>query len=399
MSAKKRVLIAGAGIGGLTTALACLRRGMDVEVFEQAPVLGEVGAGIQIGPTGLRVLAALGLEEALRECWFVPEMREMRVWNTGYCASTPAPTSRLIDLYGFPNVMLHRADLHEILVEAIRAIAPNSIHTNARAMRFEQTASNVTLLLESGESVTGDILVGADGLHSNVRKQLFGVSKPHFTGCIAWRGIVPSEKVSPALRIKCSQNWMGTDGHFVVYPIRGGKFINIVGHIERDDWQVESWTEQGTHEEIAADFKGWHPDILALIASIETPFKWAMFLHSPLGTWSEGRVTLLGDSCHPTLPYLASGANMAIEDGMVLARCLEATPDDIEGALKRYEAMRIPRTTKIVNESAANQHRFHHQDLASAATASAYIEGVAAAQLNLRDWVFDYDATSVALPV
>lgn len=394
MGDRKHILIAGAGLGGLTAALALLQHGFDVDVFEQAPDLGEVGAGVQIGPSGLRVLFALGLKEEIEAIWFLPVGRQMRVWNTGYTGTSSGNTAYFIERFGFANVAMHRADLHDILVRAVRARKADAIHVNSRLERFEEKDGGVTITLQDGRTYGGDILVGADGLHSKVRRQLFGESKAHFTGCIAWRGVIPADKLPEAAQMTHNQNWMGVNGHFVCYPIRRGEFVNIVGHIERDDWQVESWTEKGTYEEFANDFAGWHEHIQTLIRNVDVPYKWAMFLHHPLTKWSVGNVTLLGDACHSTLPYLASGANMAIEDGLVLARCLEKYAD-IPEALRKYEEARIPRTTRIVEASAANQHSFHHPDLAEPESAQAYIERESAKQLNIRDWLFGYDATTV----
>lgn len=389
------ILIAGAGLGGLTAALSCLEKGFDVDVFEQAPDLSEVGAGVQISPAGLRVLFALGLKEQIEKVWFFPEGREMRVWNTGYLGATRGMSSYLVGRYGLANIAIHRADLHSILVQAVRKRKPNALHVNSRVKSYEQSGEKVTLNLENGESFVGDVVVGADGIHSVIRKQMYGPSKPKFTGCIAWRGIVPSENLPPECRTPFTQNWMGVNGHFVCYPIRRGEMINIVGHIERSDWQVESWIEKGTHEEIASDFLGWHETVQTLINNIATPYKWGLFLHPTLEQWSQGRATLLGDACHSTLPYLGAGANMAIEDGYILARCLEKHQGDPGAALKQYEELRIPRTTKIVNESAANQHRFHSSELADSSKSKEYIDQVSANQLELRDWLFNYDATTV----
>jgi len=391
------VLIAGAGLGGLTAALSCLHRGMDVDVFEQAPDLKEVGAGVQLSPTSLRVLIALGLEEQVMEACFNPIGRELRVWNTGYSAATPFRHEDMIERYGLPNITMHRADLHGILLEAVRAKKADAIHVKSRVQGFVDDGSGVTLRLEDGREFHGDVLIGADGLHSRVRRQMFGESKPKFTGGIAWRGIIPMHKLPEAHRTLNGQNWLGTNGHFVVYPIRRGELVNIVGHIERDDWQVETWTQAGTHAEIAADFAGWHEHVQTLIENIEIPFKWAIFLHPTMAHWSIGRATLMGDACHPTLPYLASGANMAIEDGMVVARCLDHYADDVPLALKRYEELRIPRTTDIVNASAANLGSFHHPDLGDPEKSSGYIDREAVKQRDTRQWLYDYDPTAVAL--
>jgi salicylate hydroxylase len=395
MSAKPKVLIAGAGLGGLTAALACLQHDFDVEVLEQAPTLGEVGAGVQISPSGFRVLEALGLKQQVLDTCFNPIGREMLVWNTGYRTSSPVRSDEVIARYGHPHVTMHRADLHSILADALKARAPDAIHVNSRAAAFEQDETGVTVQTADGRTYSGDVLVGADGLHSAIRRQSIGPSKPQFTGGVAWRGIIPIDQLPSDARTLYGQNWMSPNGHFVVYPIRRGELVNVVAHVDRDDWQVESWTEVGTREEMAADFPGWHDHIQMLIDNIATPYKWALFLHPTLPAWSVGRVTLLGDACHATLPYLASGANMAIEDGYVLARCLGNAAADIPAALKRYEELRIPRTTDIVNASAANLARYRHPDLGQPDTARTYVDRESVAQRNTYDWLFTYDATTV----
>lgn len=397
MSEHPTILIAGAGLGGLTFALACLKHGLRVEIFEQAPALGEIGAGVQISPSGMRVLSALGLQERIMADCYNPVGREMIVWNTGYRTARPTHSEDVIARYGFPHVTMHRADLHAILVDALKDNPDATVHLNAKVCGFEQQDSSVTLHLADGRQFIGDALIGADGLHSAVRRQHIGASKPQFTGGISWRGIIPMDRLPEEVRSKYAQNWVGTNGHFVVYPIRRGELINIVGHKQRDDWQVESWTTLGTTEEISTDFAGWHAHIQTLIRAIEKPYKWALFLHPTLQSWSKGRVTLLGDACHPTLPYLASGANMAIEDGYVLARCLRHFNGMIEPALKRYEEMRIPRTTDIVNASAANLKRFRHPDLGDPERARRYVDNEAIEQGDTREWLFTYDATSVPI--
>ncbi|WP_430395978.1 FAD-dependent monooxygenase [Ferrovibrio sp.] len=397
MSHPQTILIAGGGIGGITLALACLKYGFKVEIFEQAPVLGEIGAGVQISPAGMRVLDALGLKDRiLAEC-YNPVGREMIVWNTGYRTSTPTRSEEVIARYGYPHVTMHRADLHNILVDVLEDNPNVTIHLNAKVAGFEEHGDGVTLHLADGRKFSGTALVGADGLHSAVRRQHIGPSKPQFTGGISWRGLIPIETLPEEVRPKYAQNWVGTNGHFVVYPIRRGELVNIVGHKNRDDWQVESWTTLGTTEEISNDFAGWHSTIQTLIRAIEKPYKWALFLHPTLQSWSKGRVTLLGDACHPTLPYLASGANMAIEDGYVLARCLRHFDGNVEAAFKRYEELRIPRTTDIVNASAGNLKRFRHPDLGDPESAKRYVDSEAIEQRDTREWLFTYDATRVAI--
>ncbi|WP_129782458.1 FAD-dependent monooxygenase [Peristeroidobacter soli] len=395
MTAKPTILIAGAGLGGLTAAIALAQSGFKVQVFEQAQQLGEIGAGVRIHPNGFRALAGLGLKEAILKDCYTPKCREIRVWNTGYCASAPFSVDAVVSRYGYPGIAMHRADLHAVLVNALEALQPGAVQVSSKVAGFEQTNDGVQLSLADGRRYKADVLVGADGLHSVIRKQLFGASKAEFTGTISWRGIIPVDSLPEGARTFCGQGWMGLNGHWVVYRIRRGELINIVGHIDRDDWQVESWTELGTTEEMQADFKGWHPHIQALIRNIDKPYKWALFLHPTMPQWTEGRVTLLGDACHPTLPYLGAGANMAIEDGVILARCLDRY--DPITALKRYEELRIPRTTQIVNASAANRSRYHHPDLGDPDKARIHIDRIAS---NLNDsdaWVYGYDAATVPI--
>jgi salicylate hydroxylase len=392
-----RILIVGAGIGGLTAALALLRDGHDVAVCEQAPRLAELGAGVQVSANGARILFALGLEDALRAVWSVPSAKEIRLWNTG-------ETWKLFDLgaesvarYGAPYFMIHRADLHGVLIDAVRAIAPAAIRLDARCVGFKDDGRSVTLQLASGERLTADALVGADGVHSGIRNMLVGDDKPQFTGCMAWRGLVPVEKLPSYMRRNVGVNWVGPGGHVINYLLRRGEVFNFVGIVERD-WRVESWTEKGTREECAADLANWHADIHAIIRNIETPYKWALLGREPLAYFSRGRATLLGDAAHPTLPMLAQGANMAIEDGMVLARCLAAY-DDVETAFARYDVARVARTARLVRGANEMAKRFHNPALREAAGAKAYVD----AQWNEEtvkqryDWIFRYDATRVAV--
>ena len=393
-----RILIVGAGIGGLTAALALLRDGHEVAVYEQAPALAELGAGVQISANGARVLFALGLEDALRNVWCVPSAKEIRLWNTG-------ETWKLFDLgaesvarYGAPYFMIHRADLHQVLIDSVRALKPDAIHLNSRVAAFDDDGdSTVTLHLANGERVTSDALIGADGVHSRIRNILAGDDRPEFTGCMAWRGLVPTEKLPPHMRRNVGVNWVGPGGHVINYLLRRSEIFNFVGVVERD-WRVESWTEKGTCAECAADFTGWHEDIHAIIRNIAQPYKWALLGRTPLTRFSHGRASLLGDAAHPTLPMLAQGANMAIEDGMVLARCLSAY-EDAETALAHYDAARVERTAKLVRGANEMAKRFHNPALANAAGAKAYVDAQwNEATIKQRyDWIFEYDATRVAV--
>ena len=378
-----RVLIAGAGIGGLTAALALLQRGIEVQVYEQAAELKEVGAGLQLSANGTRVFYALGVGEQLKALSCEAQGKEIRLWNTG-------ETWKLFDLgkvsverYGYPYFTVYRPDLLSVLADAV---GRQRIHLGTKCTGFEQDEAGVTL---NGE-VRGDALIGADGVHSTIRQELFGADQPQFTGIIAWRGIIPLEETPRMV----GTNWVGPGGHVVHYPLRGGKVMNFVGALERSDWRVESWSARGTTEELAADFAGWHEDVQALIRNIPVPYKWALMTRPPLERWTVGRVTLLGDACHSMVPFLAQGAVMAIEDGYMLARCLKAFP--VAQALARYENARRARTRRAVEGSADNIGRFHNRVLADPAHAREYVEREWAGQnvASRYEWLFRYDVTT-----
>jgi salicylate hydroxylase len=398
MAAKSHVLIAGAGIGGLCAALALLRRGFPVSVFERVPELKEIGAGFHCSPNGTKVLLELGLKEAIDRVAVRMADRDVRLWNTGQAWTFPGHGAQSEARYGAPYLLFHRGDLHAILVDAVRNLQPDALHVNARCVGFAARDASVVLELEGGRRVEGDVLIGADGIHSAIRHGLFGPDRPRFIGQIAWRGLVPAGKVPDHLRASVSSNWVGPNGSVTAYPVRRGELLNFVGYVERDDWRVESWTQEGTIEECEKDFVGWHPDVHRLIHAIQTPFKWALFLREPLERWSKGRVSLLGDACHATIPSLGQGANMAIEDAMVLARCLgeDARP---EQALARYEAARRPRTTRVFHDSTAHSKRLHNPSLAEPESALRHMETHWAPEKirGLYDWIFEYDALHAAI--
>jgi salicylate hydroxylase len=391
------VLIAGAGLGGLTAALALIQRGHRVRVFEQAMELREVGAGVQLGANGTRILIALGLEKPMLNIVCAVTGREMRLGSTGQIWPIYDLGAASVERFGAPYWTVHRGDFHKVLLDAVREADPTSVQAGCGCTGFEQDGARVTLHLANGEQVSGDVLIGADGVHSRIRQQMFGQGSAHFTGIIAWRGLVPMERLPPSLRRLVGSNWVGVGGHVVTYPLRRGEILNFVGAVERDDWRVEGWNVPGTREECLHDLRAWHDDVKTIIRNIETPYKWALLGREPLEHFAQGRVCVMGDAAHPTLPFLAQGANMALEDAVVFARCLDL--DDIPAALRRYEAARLHRTAAIVRGSSDNTKRFHNPALGSAEGAAAYIDReFQPEKIRQRyDWLYEYDALTVPL--
>ncbi len=402
MSAVRKVIISGAGIAGLATALALRQRGVAVTVLEQATALREVGAGLQIAPNGSRVLQALGLAQAIEAVACEAAAKEVRLWNTG--RRWP-----LFDLgadararFGAPYWMLHRGDLHQVLRAAFEAAAPGALLTGVRVVRAQTQRDAVRVWAADGRAFDADVMVAADGMHSAQRRAVFGEGSARFTGLMAWRGVVPTARLAPGLREPVGVNWVGPGGHVITYPLRRGALLNVVAIVEKPAWHGESWSDAGLHDEVHADLPGWHADVHRLIDAMDTPFRWALLSRPALADWVNGRSVLIGDAAHPTLPFLAQGANMALEDALLLARCLTEL-DDAPSALARFVALRLPRTTRIVQGAADNTHRFHNPLLADPDTATAYIdrEWEPTRVRQRYDWLFEHDVTrlSLALPL
>jgi 2-polyprenyl-6-methoxyphenol hydroxylase-like FAD-dependent oxidoreductase len=389
-----KILIAGAGIGGLTAASFLLQAGHDVELYEQAPQLEEVGAGIQISANAMHALRTLGLENAITAAGVRPAAYVFRLHDSGEEIQRFALSEEHERLHGAPYTQLHRADFHSILADKARSLKSDVIRLNKRASRFYEDANCVTLHFTDGTSARGDLLIGADGLKSVVRKQIVGETPANYTGDAAWRITVPTERLPAGLIEPAMTLFLGPGGHAVFYYLRSGRLVNFVGIVETDEVMEESWTVKLPWERLKADYQGWHPIVQTVIdaADRDQCFRWSLHNRLPIDNWSTARATLLGDAAHATLPYLAQGAVMAIEDGAVLSRAL-GQEKTIPAALQLYQRNRIPRTSRIVLQSSENRRRFHlgSQD-AIRAEFSKVNEGE-----ERNKWLYSYNPMTVEL--
>jgi salicylate hydroxylase len=353
MSASLQIALIGAGIGGMAAAVALRRLGIPVTVFEQAPELGEVGAGLTITPNATRALAGLELEDemaALAEA--TPHVGTLH-WRTGErLGYTPRGAAEYLKRYGAITRHVHRADLHDVLVRAF-APTPETLRLDHRLVRIAQSADAVTVVFANGVEERFDVVVGCDGLKSVVRDQLFPTEPPVFTGYVSWRGLAERSRVPHVNLDPHFASYAGNNKMFGRYPVRHGTLINYVGMAKRTDIDEESWTAKADVEEVLAEFKDWHSDVVDIIKA--TPkdgcFRWALHSRKPLDSWIAGRVTLLGDAAHPTTPFLGMGAAMGIEDGVIFARCIQACGDDWAAALARYEKARLERGNGVHADS------------------------------------------------
>ena len=358
----KKILIAGAGIGGLTAASCLMNAGYDVEIYEQAPELSEIGAGIQLSANAMHVLNGLGLGKAIAKLSVRPAAYVFRLHDTGEVIGQFPLAEEHERLNGAPYNQLHRADLHDLLAVKARDFNKEVVRPNRRVVGFEETATGVELQFADGSRAGGDLLIGADGVKSAVRAQIAGADHAAYTGDAAWRLTLPTDQL-PDFMGQVMSVWMGPGRHVVCYYLRGGALLNFVGLVETEEISEESWTAKFPRERLKADFEGWHEDIQAVIDSVDKDscFRWSLYYRPPIATWSTRRATLIGDAVHATLPYLAQGAAMAIEDAAVLTRALQST-DSVADALQLYERNRIDRTSRIVTGSNANRTLFHMRD-------------------------------------
>ena len=384
------IAVIGAGIGGLTAAVALRQAGFDVEVYEQAPELTEVGGGINMGPNAARILYRLGLGEALEREAVWPISIHQRRWQDGRTLQR-APLNPLCEkLYGAPHLTIHRADLLSIIASAF---PPERIHLGHRLVGLADKGEHVEAWFGNGRRATTELVIGADGIHSAVRAQLFGEEVPRFAGCVAYRGLVPVERITDLELELGSQSWVGPGAHLVHYFVSRGRLLNFVGWTEHDTWNREDWTDRATIARALAAFEGWHPQVRRIIAAADTCFVWALFDREPLPRWSAGRTTLLGDACHPMYPFMAQGAAQAIEDGAVLAACLASGGDPVE-TLRRYERLRLPRVSRLQEMSRTNKTRFHLPDGPAQEQRDAEWTRAADRSPETLRWLYGFDAAA-----
>jgi salicylate hydroxylase len=363
-----KILIAGGGIGGITALLALRQRGIDAELFEQAAAFSQVGAGLQVSGNATRILRTLGLGEALARVAYYPEGRDYRAWDTGDRLYYTPLGQRAEAHFGAPYYTAHRADLLEVL---LGGLGNEGFRLGSRIERFDQDADSVTITLADGSTATGDILIGADGIHSTVRGQLFGNELPRYTGNVAWRGLVPAERVTHLDVEKVTGVWMGPNRSIVQYYIAAGKTFNWIGISRSEQPARESWLAEGRVEDALAEYAGWHDTIRTIIAATPRVLRQALYDREPLPDWRVGRVVLLGDAAHPMMPFYAQGAAQSIEDAYVLAGCLAAMPDEPVAALQCYVKLRQPRTAWMQDLSRREEELYQMTDAAAIADRNA----------------------------
>jgi salicylate hydroxylase len=341
-----RVAVVGGGIGGVATATALFRHGLDVHLYEQAPELKEVGAGVAIQPNGVKMLERLGLGDELRRFgakWVDPQFR--RQDGTFAASMWPPEIASTIEFYG-----MHRADLLAMFVSRLPA---ERIHAGHRCAGFAQGADEATVTFDNGARVTADAVIGADGIHSVLQKHVVEPSRPLFSGSVAHRGLITAASVGwPAGQMR---NWLGAGKHFLVFPVRANELVNYVGFVTTEEQTRESWSAPGDPEELKRAFAGWDPMVEAILAQATHTFRWGLYDREPLATWTKGRLTLLGDAAHPMLPHAGQGANQAIEDAVAVATVLSrASRSTAPRALEFYEQVRREQAARVQRSSRFN---------------------------------------------
>ena len=392
-----KIAIVGGGIGGLTAALALSQNPYDITVFERSAGIREIGAGVQISPNAGRLLHSLGLGAAYSEISVNPHRVVLRRWEDDSIIRATDLDESFISQHQVPLANVARNELVDIIGNAVAARANVTLKFSTHVVAVEPGESSSVVLFSDGSSQTFDIVIGADGIHSVVRPCVGGVDKPRFSGSAAYRALVPRSAVED-LPIDVT-NRMGPDRHVVSYFIgRNRSHLNLVCISPEDSWESESWTEQGTMEDLYLRFEGWSSDFLSLLGRVEEPvFRWALYDREPLEQWGIGTTTLLGDACHPMLPFMAQGSCQAIEDAVVLARCLsDVSTSDAVSALRRYEDARQGRTAQVQTSSLMNRDLFHMVDGQEQRDRD-MIFSISPPGMSILDWVYEYDALTISI--
>ena len=392
-----KIAIVGGGIGGLTAALALSQNPYDITVFERSAGIREIGAGVQISPNAGRLLHSLGLGAAYSEISVNPHRVVLRRWEDDSIIRATDLDESFISQHQVPLANVARNELVDIIGNAVAARANVTLKFSTHVVAVEPGESSSVVLFSDGSSQTFDIVIGADGIHSVVRPCVGGVDKPRFSGSAAYRALVPRSAVED-LPIDVT-NRMGPDRHVVSYFIgRNRSHLNLVCISPEDSWESESWTEQGTIEDLYSRFEGWSSDFLSLLGRVEEPvFRWALYDREPLEQWGIGTTTLLGDACHPMLPFMAQGSCQAIEDAVVLARCLsDVSTSDAVSALRRYEDARQGRTAQVQTSSLMNRDLFHMVDGQEQRDRD-IIFSISPPGMSILDWVYEYDALTISI--
>jgi salicylate hydroxylase len=352
-----RIAIIGAGIAGLTTALALERVGLSCRVYEQAVELAEVGAGLQLAPNAVRELRRLGLGAALDEVAVRPAAIEMRRWDDGELIMS-TPLAGCEQRYGAPYLTVHRAGLHGCLFASLPS---GTVRLGSRLAGLVERPDRVELRFADGHTADVDVVVGADGIHS-VARELLVRDQSRFSGQTIYRGLVPAVKVPDLAEDPKVRLWLGPDQHCVSYPVSGGAWISFGATTPADGWDTESWTAAGQVEDVVRAYRGWHPRVMALLSAAGPVRRWALHDRDAIERWSTDRLTLAGDAAHPMLPFLAQGANQAVEDAVVLADCLSRSAGAVSPALRRYQELRSARTAEVQRRSRGNTRSLHLHD-------------------------------------
>ena len=387
-----RVAIVGGGIGGLAAAAFLGRAGVPSVVYEQAPVLKEVGAGLVLAPNVVRLLRRLGVMEELAS-WAVPldVGWEFRRWEDGRVLSAEDLAGASQRLYGERTYTAHRADLHNVIASAVPA---GTVRLGRRCTGVTVRADRVVLGFDDGSTAEADVVIGADGVHSAVRGAVTEPSLPRYSGICAFRAIVPADRAPQFARRRAQTLWIGPGHHLVHYPVSAETAVNLVAFAPAGDYTAESWSATATVEEFLDEFAGWDERLRELIRQAGTPGRWALIDRDPLTRWSRGPVTLLGDAAHPMFPFFAQGAAQAVEDAAVLARCLTEDMQAPARALQRYESLRIGRTTRLQQVSHARAHVNHLPD---GPEQQARDQSLASADpLVASGWIYAYDPEAPA---